>query len=880
MADEENICGEDGVEQGGSRKLTEKGLEERLQRLIAKRKETLRVLTGQMKEIETMRRDTQNVQEVKDMLESDFEQSLNEFIRLNKEVGNLWTEDEKMCDHVDWFEPKMALLKDFMGTTKRWVADVQESMEKETEQPEKHDGISKHQEAVLPSDSISQIGVSSAAKAHSCGSHVSRTTNTSCLSSTRARQEAEHAALLERAAALKKEQELEFEVARIKQQFEFETARIKVEKEELEMETALAESQAKLKVLKEYERSEDGTSSYASVRKLSSENVKKERATLPAQANVNVHVPAQVQHSRIPQQPQPVSHQSFRTQTDGSDVLQYKSFMRAFEHAIEQKTDNDQDKLYFLEQFTDGEPQELVRSCAHMTPSKGYHKAKKLLRKHYGDELVIANAYIDKALKWPQVRTDDGKALNAYAMFLIGCRISMEDIEFLEEMDNPTNLRTVISKLPYKMKERWRVEAFELKERRGRRARFADLVSFIDLQAKIAIDPLFGNISDSRPNTAGKMNLREKQPARKEVRGSSFAISVATEKNKDSAQSKEVSCMEVPITKESCGLTGAGEVECVLSIVPVKVKSKNNNKHIETYAFLDPGSTATFCTEDLQRKLNVKGKPTRILLSTMGQDKSGEQKLMNSFVISDLEVCRLEDTMFTELPKVFTHSSIPVHAGNIPKQSDIQRWPYLQEVSLPEIEADVGLLIGVNCSRVMEPLHIINGQDGGPYAVKTAIGWVVNGPVRKDLNDSENEPSHFSVNRISLMEIEKLLVQQYNTDFPERKYDDKEEMSLEDKQFLKSVEKTTIFENGHYSIGLPLRNENLQMPNNRCVAEQRLACLLRRFKKKVEFFNDYTSFMESIISKGYAFQVPTDQLNRDDNRVFYIPHHGVYHPKK
>ncbi|KAL1281782.1 hypothetical protein QQF64_000585 [Cirrhinus molitorella] len=488
--EEENICGKDGVEQGRSRKLTEKGLEERLQRLIAKRKRTLRALTGQMKEIETMRRDTQNVQEVKDMMESDFEQSLNEFIRLNKEVGNLWTEEEKMFDHVDWFEPKMALFKDFIRTTKRWVADVQESMEKETEQPEKHDEISEHQEAVLPSDSISQIGVSSAAKAHSCGSHVSRTSSTSCLSSTRARQEAEHAALLERASAQKKR---------------------------------------------------------------TSENVKKERVsiTLPTQANVNVHVPAQVQHSQIPQQPQPVSHQGFTTQTNRSDdiltimqkqnvitellvkqqqlsqlptkdisvfkgdALQYKSFMRAFEHAIEQKTNNDQDKLYFLEQFTDGEPQELVRSCAHMTPGKGYHEAKKLLHKHYGDELVIANAYIDKVLKWPQVRTDDGKALNAYAMFLIGCRNSMEDIEFLEEMDNPTNMRIVISKLPYKMKERWRAEAFELKERRGRRTRFADLVSFIDRQAKITIDPLFGNISDSCPNTAGKMNLKEKQPARK-----------------------------------------------------------------------------------------------------------------------------------------------------------------------------------------------------------------------------------------------------------------------------------------------------------------------------------------------------------------------------
>lgn len=95
----------------------------------------------------------------------------------------------------------------------------------------------------------------------------------------------------------------------------------------------------------------------------------------------------------------------------------------------------------------------------------------------------------------------------------------------------------------------------------------------------------------------------------------------------------------------------------------------------------------------------------------MGQDKAGEQKLMNSFVISDLEVCGLEGTMFIKLPKVFTHSHIPVYAGNKPKQSDIQRWPYLQEVSLPEMEADIGLLIRVNCSRVIKPWCIINSQD-------------------------------------------------------------------------------------------------------------------------------------------------------------------------
>lgn len=228
-----------------------------------------------------------------------------------------------------------------------------------------------------------------------------------------------------------------------------------------------------------------------------------------------------------------------------------------------------------------------------------------------------------------------------------------------------------------------------------------------------------------------------------------------------------------------------------------KIKSKISDRCVETYAFLDPGSTATFCTEDLQRKLNVKGKPTRILLSTMSQNKPGEQKLMNSFAILDLEVCGLEDSNFIDLPKVFTHANTPVNAGNIPKQSDVQKWPYLQEVRLPEIEAEVGLLIGANCANPMEPWRVINRQNGGPYAVKTTTGWVVNGPIRKELNDTEEKESHFSVSRVSLMEVEKLLIQQYNTDFTEHNYDDKEELSQEDKQFLQSVKKTTKFEHGH-----------------------------------------------------------------------------------
>lgn len=38
--------------------------------------------------------------------------------------------------------------------------------------------------------------------------------------------------------------------------------------------------------------------------------------------------------------------------------------------------------------------------------------------------------------------------------------------------------------------------------------------------------------------------------------------------------------------------------------------------------------------------------------------------------------------------------------------------------------------------------------------------------------------------------------------------------------------------------------------------------------------------MKDLISKGYAERVPAEDLGRNDGKVWYIPHHGVYHPRK
>ncbi len=70
------------------------------------------------------------------------------------------------------------------------------------------------------------------------------------------------------------------------------------------------------------------------------------------------------------------------------------------------------------------------------------------------------------------------------------------------------------------------------------------------------------------------------------------------------------------------------------------------------------------------------------------------------------------------------------------------------------------------------------------------------------------------------------------------------------------------------------------MPNNRAIVEQRALSLQRKFRRNAAFHSDYTTFMENVISKGHAENVPIAELERLDGRLWYIHHHGVYHPKK
>ena len=94
---------------------------------------------------------------------------------------------------------------------------------------------------------------------------------------------------------------------------------------------------------------------------------------------------------------------------------------------------------------------------------------------------------------------------------------------------------------------------------------------------------------------------------------------------------------EVVACEGLCSATGAGAPATGLAIVPINVRAKGKEKMVQTYAFLDPGSNTTFCTDRLIEHLGAIGKKATLSLTTMDQDNVKSESLVVNLEVSDLQ---------------------------------------------------------------------------------------------------------------------------------------------------------------------------------------------------------------------------------------------------
>ena len=313
-------------------------------------------------------------------------------------------------------------------------------------------------------------------------------------------------------------------------------------------------------------------------------------------------------------------------------------------------------------------------------------------------------------------------------------------------------------------------------------------------------------------------------------------------------------------TSHVCHTVGEGNSVTTSMIVPVWLHRKDNpDKEVLVYALLDDASDSTFIKSETLRDLGLKGPEIKLNLYTMlGKEEICVEK------ISGLVVKRIDKRVDIELPKLYSRASIPFRRNQIPTPEVAKELPHLTKIADKlhpyQSGTDVGILIGCNCPRAIKPRKVVLGKGDDPYAVKTLLGWGIIGPItsqqerQEDEEDAEPTMCHRIVSwdlsfipKVQLKEeiSPHAVKKMFEMDFSE-KNSSHEALSQEDRKFLAIVEDGIRHcEDGHYEMPLPLRVPAPSLPNNREVALRRLIQLKRRFH--------------------------SDR---------YIPHHGVYHPKK
>ena len=334
-------------------------------------------------------------------------------------------------------------------------------------------------------------------------------------------------------------------------------------------------------------------------------------------------------------------------------------------------------------------------------------------------------------------------------------------------------------------------------------------------------------------------------------------------------------------------------------IIPVELYHKDRpDVKTQVYAMLDTQSDATFVLDSTADKLDALYNNTELKLTTMTSTSTIKCRKFDSLIIQGLRHCNN-----IKLPSTYSRTNIPANKSHIPTKQTAEKWHHLQYIKnemLDLLNCEIGLLIGYNCSNAMKSLQCITGNDYEPFGLRTPIGWCIIGgnadvdhyessivnkvitlPVdpevyKRDKNHPRCVTFSFQT-QIEEHSMTREILKLLESDFIEKGTDDLM-MSQNDILFTDKLQ-CSIHKNrdGHYEMNLPMTDTNPKLPDNKHIATKRLNYLKKRLKGNDKYRHQYTTFMNEILQNDEAELVPTNEITND---CWFLPPHGVFHPKK
>ncbi|KAM4544866.1 uncharacterized protein PAE49_017656 [Odontesthes bonariensis] len=324
--------------------------------------------------------------------------------------------------------------------------------------------------------------------------------------------------------------------------------------------------------------------------------------------------------------------------------------------------------------------------------------------------------------------------------------------------------------------------------------------------------------------------------------------------------------------------TESGRV--LLKVVPVILH--HNGKALSTHAVLDDGSERTMLLPTAARKLNLQGTPERLPLRTIRQDVQTLQGACVSFDISTGG----EPKQKYRVANAFTATRIDLAEHSYPVESLQRKYKHLRGLPIqPFMKVKPLLLIGSDHPQLITPTEAVRlGPPGGPAAMRTRLGWTLQGP--SSLICSSSSPQQCLLTTTTAPQVSELLKhveKLWQADVIPVKEGKIVTRSREDNYAVDLLELKTVRVDveGTLRYATPLlRRKN--MPPLKATPAAVLPSLRgveRRLQKDPERAKIYSTEIEKLIHAGSVVKLSPSEVTQSEES-WYIPHHLVSHNGK
>lgn len=318
----------------------------------------------------------------------------------------------------------------------------------------------------------------------------------------------------------------------------------------------------------------------------------------------------------------------------------------------------------------------------------------------------------------------------------------------------------------------------------------------------------------------------------------------------------------------------SGENKQILfKILPIKIFSKDGNC-INTFAFIDEGSSISLVNEDIVRKLNIYGDPEPLCLRWTNNMERSEN---NSQRIS-IQISGPNNKKYSIEIRTVKNLSLPSQSLNY--QSLANKYKYLKGLPIDSYkDAIPTVLIGLNNINLCTQTRIREGGTGKPTAICTRLGWLVCG----NINHTSDSQYSFHICDCSSRNDEILhdLMKQFYKLETAGISNGTKLLGKEDQRALSILENhTSQRPDGHYETSLLWRFDNIELPDSYRMAYKRLICLEKSIVKNKDLLSVFQRTIAEYLDKKYISIIDTTIKNTDNRKVWYLPIFPVFNRNK